>query len=91
MNKAIENTLKRGYETAAVVHKISGLDLQVGDTVQIRSGDYAGRVGVVIGISYEPGTKGCPFLSYCVKFTDTEGVRFPSGRLRLVKPYERED
>lgn len=78
-------------ETAVADHTISGLDIRVGDTVQVRSGDFAGRVGIVIGINYAVGSAGHPFLSYCIKFTDAEGVRLPSGRLRLVKPYERED
>ena len=88
MNKLIENAMKT-RETAMTSSFIRGLDLAVGDYVQIRPGrHHAGKIGIIIGISFYK-KKGD--LRYNVMFSDHEAALFTGERLKLVKQARDKD
>lgn len=60
------------------------LDFEVGDMIQIKSGDCAGRIGRISGIRLAKTNQGNDILLYCIKFTNTDAVEFPAGRLHYL-------
>ena len=63
----------------------SKLDINVNDVVQIRFGESAGRVGVVIGSCLRRDHNGEPFILYYVKLSDNESTSAAGTRLRVVR------
>lgn len=62
-------------------------EFREGDWVQIRpDGDaFAGRVGIIIGITVYRHKTWNPEFSYQLKLSDKEGVSAPCSRLRLIR------
>ena len=64
---------------------ISELDIHVNDVVQIRFGESAGRVGVVMGSCLRRDKNGEPFILYYIKLSDKESTSAAGTRLNVVR------
>lgn len=88
MNKIYETAII-GRETAAAefTRKVPGLDIQVGDVVQLRADGkpHAGKIGQVIGIRYIKGDK-TDLLGYTIKFSDKKSVEVNGARITILRP-----
>lgn len=62
-------------------------EYMVGDLIQIRpDGEpYAGRLGIVIGVSLYKVNNRKSTISYNVKLSDNEGISVQCYRLRLIR------
>lgn len=61
------------------------LDINVNDVVQIRFGESAGRVGVVMGSCLRRDKYGEPTLIYYIKLSDKESTSASGYRLNVVR------
>lgn len=63
------------------------LEYRAGDLIQIRpDGDaYAGRLGIIIGVSLYKVNNRKSTIAYNVKLSDNEGVSVQCYRLRLIR------
>ena len=71
-------------ETAMATAFKPQIDFNVGDIIQVCSGDYAGRIGRIIGIKLSENGHKHEMLTYTIMFSDTEAVQLPAGRLRFL-------
>ena len=60
------------------------LDYTEGDCVQIRTGDRAGKLGIIIGIKYQNER-----LHYVVRFSDNESACFTTGGITFISHAEK--
>lgn len=85
------------YETAtprretAIAKPAPHIDFEVGDLVQIRSGNYAGKCGRIIGVKYSDNGRKKGMITYTVKFSDIEAVQLPAGRMRFLSTTNEAD
>ena len=61
------------------------LDIHVKDVVQIRYGESAGRVGVVMGSCLRRNRYDEPMLIYYIKLSDEESTSASGHRLNVVR------
>lgn len=83
MNKLIENAMLM-RETAVATAFKPRIDFNVGDLIRVCTGDYAGRIGRIIGIKLSENEHKHEMLTYTIMFSDTEAVQLPAGRLRFL-------
>lgn len=61
------------------------LDYKEGDIVQLKSGKFAGRSGMIIGIRVFEYKDGEPDLAYRVKLSDRKSIEVSARRMRFVR------